>query len=133
MTTWAMIGRELVKCIGPPSTRNVFLCKLNFYTRRYCQKNLCFPDVEKLLTNIQMEREKGKRRGYVQRQELFTIQELFQYLKEENGKEICVIQVPPTLQYVSYFVTCIGNSSRHIKQMAENLCYQVRQKKTITK
>lgn len=89
---------------------------------RSCQTNSY--DTERLLNNVQ-KNVKQRKLEIAQRQNLLTIKELFEFLKEENAKEICVIKVPPSLQYVSHFVTCTGTSSRHIKRMAESLCHHV--------
>ena len=52
---------------------------------------------------------------------LDNMDELVQFLREENGRDICVIRVPPEREYVEYFVVCSGLGTRHIHTMADNL------------
>ncbi|XP_078448650.1 mitochondrial assembly of ribosomal large subunit protein 1 [Lampetra planeri] len=40
-------------------------------------------------------------------------------LHQENGRDLCVINVPPELNYVDYFVVVTGSSTRHLRAMAE--------------
>jgi hypothetical protein len=87
-------------------------------------------DIESLLKNIHNERKarhKKEEKKIIRekRQDIFTIDALVNFLKEENAQEICVIKVPDDLQYVSYFVTCTAVSGRHIQRIAEAICYQV--------
>lgn len=86
--------------------------------------------VEELLTNIQREREmkkkdENKKIQRKERQEIYNINELVEFLKLENATDICVIKVPPCKQYVSYFVICTGANTRHINRMAKTLAFEV--------
>ena len=49
---------------------------------------------------------------------VFDVEEVVDLLRDENGKDICVIAVPPELKYVSYLVIVTGRSTRHIRAMA---------------
>ena len=87
--------------------------------------------IEELLTNIQREREikkkdENKKIQRKERQEIFNINEVVEFLKLENATDICVIKVPPCKQYVSYFVICTGANTRHINRMAKTLAFEVR-------
>ena len=53
------------------------------------------------------------------------IDELVDYLKEENAIDICVIRVPPAMDYVNYFVVCSGFGARHLRRMADGLVAEV--------
>ena len=54
------------------------------------------------------------------------IDELVDYLHEENASDVCVISVPPSLDYVNYFVVCSGFGTRHLRRMADGLIAEVR-------
>ena len=53
------------------------------------------------------------------------IEELVQFLRDENASDICVIRVPPHLDYVDYFVVCSGFGGRHLRRMAGGLAAEV--------
>ena len=53
------------------------------------------------------------------------IEELVQFLRDENASDICVIRVPPHLDYVDYFVVCSGFGGRHLQRMAGGLAAEV--------
>ena len=53
------------------------------------------------------------------------IDELVEYLREENALDICVISVPSSLDYVDYFVVCSGYGARHLRKMADGLVAEV--------
>ena len=53
------------------------------------------------------------------------IEELVEFLREENASDICVINVPLTLDYVNYFVVCSGFGARHLRRMADGLVAEV--------
>ncbi len=53
------------------------------------------------------------------------IEELVQFLRDENASDICVIRVPPHLDYVDYFVVCSGFGGRHLRRMADGLVAEV--------
>ena len=46
-------------------------------------------------------------------------------LHDENASDICVIRVPPQLDYVDYFVVCSGFGARHLRRMADGLVAEV--------
>ncbi|XP_006880433.1 PREDICTED: mitochondrial assembly of ribosomal large subunit protein 1 [Elephantulus edwardii] len=48
----------------------------------------------------------------------FDIDVLVSLLRQENAKDICVIQVPPEMKYTEYFVIVSGTSTRHLNAMA---------------
>ncbi|XP_042540991.1 mitochondrial assembly of ribosomal large subunit protein 1 [Dipodomys spectabilis] len=48
----------------------------------------------------------------------FDIDMLVSLLRQENARDICVIKVPPEMQYTDYFVIGSGTSTRHIHAMA---------------
>ena len=60
------------------------------------------------------------------RTRLVNIEELVEFLREENASDVCVIRVPPHLDYVDYFVVCSGFGSRHLRRMAGALVTEVR-------
>ncbi|XP_048195651.1 mitochondrial assembly of ribosomal large subunit protein 1 [Perognathus longimembris pacificus] len=47
----------------------------------------------------------------------FDIDMLVSLLRQENARDICVIKVPPEMQYTDYFVIGSGTSTRHIHAM----------------
>ncbi|XP_036617065.1 mitochondrial assembly of ribosomal large subunit protein 1 [Trichosurus vulpecula] len=49
----------------------------------------------------------------------FDIDLLVSLLRQENAKDICVIQVSPELKYTDYFVVVSGTSPRHLEAMAQ--------------
>ena len=53
------------------------------------------------------------------------IEELVEFLWEENASDICAINVPLTLDYVNYFVVCSGFGARHLRRMADGLVAEV--------
>ena len=53
------------------------------------------------------------------------IEELVEFLRDENASDICVIRVPPHLDYVDYFVVCSGFGARHLRRMADGLVAEV--------
>ena len=54
------------------------------------------------------------------------IEELVEFLQDENANDICVIRVPPHLDCVNYFVICSGFGARHLRRMADGLVAEVR-------
>ncbi|XP_016072472.1 PREDICTED: mitochondrial assembly of ribosomal large subunit protein 1, partial [Miniopterus natalensis] len=48
----------------------------------------------------------------------FDIDMLVSLLRQENARDICVIQVPPEMKYTDYFVIGSGTSTRHLHAMA---------------
>ena len=59
------------------------------------------------------------------RMSLMEIHELVDYLRNENASDICVIRVPPSMDYVDYFVVCSGFGARHLRRMADGLVAEV--------
>ena len=53
------------------------------------------------------------------------VEELVGFLRDENARDICVIRVPPQLDYVDYFVVCSGFGGRHLRRMADGLVAEV--------
>ncbi|NXA52543.1 MASU1 protein, partial [Nothocercus julius] len=49
----------------------------------------------------------------------FNIDFVVSLLRQENAKDICVIQVSPELRYCDYFIVVSGSSTRHLHAMAE--------------
>uniref|UniRef100_A0A4X2JRX5 Mitochondrial assembly of ribosomal large subunit protein 1 n=1 Tax=Vombatus ursinus TaxID=29139 RepID=A0A4X2JRX5_VOMUR len=49
----------------------------------------------------------------------FDINLLVSLLRQENARDICVIQVSPELKYTDYFVVVSGSSPRHLQAMAQ--------------
>ncbi|XP_010005953.1 PREDICTED: mitochondrial assembly of ribosomal large subunit protein 1 [Chaetura pelagica] len=48
----------------------------------------------------------------------FNIDFAVALLRQENAKDICVIQLPPEINYSNYFVIVSGSSTRHLHAMA---------------
>ena len=84
-------------------------------------------DIQGLLHNIQKSRAKKKevvvkdRKGAV-----MNIEELVEFLREQNARDVVVIELPPGVDYVRYFVVCSGMGSRHIGRMADSIVAEVR-------
>ncbi|KFV75385.1 Mitochondrial assembly of ribosomal large subunit protein 1, partial [Dryobates pubescens] len=57
----------------------------------------------------------------------FNIDFVVALLRQENAKDICVIQLPPEIQYCNYFVIVSGSSTRHLHAMAHYMLKMVRQ------
>lgn len=57
-----------------------------------------------------------------------SIEELVDFLRDENATDICVIRIPPEREYVEYFVVCSGFGTRHIHTIADNLAAEVNEK-----
>ncbi|KYO26806.1 mitochondrial assembly of ribosomal large subunit protein 1 [Alligator mississippiensis] len=51
----------------------------------------------------------------------FNIDFVVTLLRQENAKDICVIQVPPEFKYSDYFIIVSGTSTRHVQAMAQYL------------
>ena len=86
-------------------------------------------NLQDLLERIQRERSEQKERLMKKTRERrsapMEISELVHFLRGENAQDICVIRVAPEREYVSYFITCSGMGTRHIRAMAENLAAEV--------
>ena len=50
---------------------------------------------------------------------MYDVEELVTLIREENGRDICVVEVPSVFKYVDHMVIVTGRSTRHIKAMAE--------------
>ncbi|XP_075602125.1 mitochondrial assembly of ribosomal large subunit protein 1 [Balearica regulorum gibbericeps] len=48
----------------------------------------------------------------------FNIDFVVALLRQENAKDICVIQLPPEIKYCNYFIIVNGSSTRHLHAMA---------------
>ncbi|KAM6375875.1 mitochondrial assembly of ribosomal large subunit protein 1 [Alca torda] len=48
----------------------------------------------------------------------FDIDFVVALLRQENAKDICVIQLPPEIKYCNYFIIVSGSSTRHLHAMA---------------
>ncbi|NXT93371.1 MASU1 protein, partial [Anhinga rufa] len=48
----------------------------------------------------------------------FNIDFVVALLRQENAKDICVIQLPPEVRYCNYFIVVSGSSTRHLHAMA---------------
>lgn len=84
-------------------------------------------DLQALLRNIQHQQEEQSRRTQREkRSSLMNVEELVEFLREENARDVCVIEVPPEMDYVDYFIVCSGMGSRHIGRMADHLASEVR-------
>ncbi|XP_048367692.1 mitochondrial assembly of ribosomal large subunit protein 1 [Sphaerodactylus townsendi] len=51
----------------------------------------------------------------------FSIDHMVSLLRQENAKDICVIQLPPEMKYSNYFIIVGGSSTRHLRAMAQYL------------
>ncbi|XP_062478510.1 mitochondrial assembly of ribosomal large subunit protein 1 [Pezoporus occidentalis] len=49
----------------------------------------------------------------------FNIDFVVALLRQENAKNICVIQLPPEVKYCDYFIIVSGSSPRHLHAMAQ--------------
>ncbi|XP_068126375.1 mitochondrial assembly of ribosomal large subunit protein 1 [Hyperolius riggenbachi] len=49
----------------------------------------------------------------------FNINVLVNLLRQENGKDLCVIRTPPEMKYAEYFVIVGAASTRHLQAMAQ--------------
>ncbi|CAI5788570.1 Uncharacterized protein PODLI_1B035178 [Podarcis lilfordi] len=52
---------------------------------------------------------------------VFSIDYMVSLLRQENAKNICVIELPPELKYSHYFIIVSGTSPRHLHAMAQYL------------
>ncbi|KFW68289.1 Mitochondrial assembly of ribosomal large subunit protein 1, partial [Pygoscelis adeliae] len=56
----------------------------------------------------------------------FNIDFVVPLLRQENAKDICVIQLPPEIKYCNYFIIVSGSSTRHLHAMAHYMLKMVR-------
>ena len=83
-------------------------------------------NLRSLLENIQRQQDEQKEKEHrVARTTMMSVEELVEFLRKDNAREICVIAVPPEMDYVEYFVVCSGTGSRHIGRMADHLANEV--------
>ena len=84
-------------------------------------------DLHSLLHNIQRSRaEKSSRVVGGERTSMMEIEELVEFLRQQNARDVVVIELPPDLDYVKYFVVCSGVGTRHIGRIADSLVAEVR-------
>ncbi len=84
-------------------------------------------DIQSLLHNIQKSRLKKEQVVVRERRiSVMTAEEMVEFLRKENARDIVVIELPPEVDYVRYFIVCSGMGSRHIGRMADNLVAEVR-------
>lgn len=57
----------------------------------------------------------------------FNIDLVVALLRQENAKDICVIQLSPEVNYCDYFIIVSGFSTRHLHAMANYMLKMVRQ------
>ncbi|XP_062979807.1 mitochondrial assembly of ribosomal large subunit protein 1 [Elgaria multicarinata webbii] len=60
----------------------------------------------------------------------FSIDQMVSLLRQENAKDICVIQLPPEMKYSNYFIIVSGSSPRHLHAMAHYLIKMYKHLKT---
>ena len=83
-------------------------------------------DLQALLRNIQRHQEEQKKKTMRKmRMSIMRVEELVAFLKEENARDVCVIEVAAEMDYVDYFIVCSGMSTRHLGRMADNLASEV--------
>lgn len=83
-------------------------------------------DLRNLLYNIQKSKADKDRAAVAEkRTDMMTVEQLVQFLREHNARDVCVIQLPPELDYVEYFVVCTALGIRHIGRMADSLQAEV--------
>ncbi|XP_030045825.1 mitochondrial assembly of ribosomal large subunit protein 1 [Microcaecilia unicolor] len=49
----------------------------------------------------------------------FNIDILVALLRQENGRDICVVRLPPEMKYTDYFVIVSASSTRHLQAMTQ--------------
>lgn len=54
-----------------------------------------------------------------------SVAEVTDLLRQERGKDLCVINISPEYCYVDHLIICSGSSTRHLKGMANSLKSQV--------
>ncbi|XP_035173405.1 mitochondrial assembly of ribosomal large subunit protein 1 [Oxyura jamaicensis] len=62
----------------------------------------------------------------------FNIDFVVALLRQENAKDICVIQVPPEIKYCNYFIIVSGSSTRHLHAMAHYMMKMYKHQKEDT-
>ena len=83
-------------------------------------------DLRSLLYNIQKSKAEKDRAAVAERRtSMMTVEQLVEFLHEHNARDVCVIQVPPELDYVEYFVVCTAMGTRHVGRVADSLQAEV--------
>ncbi|XP_026698871.1 mitochondrial assembly of ribosomal large subunit protein 1, partial [Athene cunicularia] len=59
----------------------------------------------------------------------FNIDFVVALLRQENAKDICVIQLPPEIKYCNYFIIVSGSSTRHLHAMAHYMLKMYKHRK----
>ncbi|XP_077997728.1 uncharacterized protein LOC144450859 [Glandiceps talaboti] len=62
---------------------------------------------------------------------VFNIEELVHILREENVRDICVINIPKEKKYVDYFVIVSCRSTRHLQAVTQYVVQMHKQKKRL--
>jgi len=84
-------------------------------------------NLRSLLQNIQRQQDQLRDKDQKPpRTSMMSLEELVEFLRQDNARDICAIAVPPEKDYVAYFVVCSGTGSRHIGRMADHLANEVR-------
>ncbi|KAL7976669.1 hypothetical protein Chor_008618 [Crotalus horridus] len=63
---------------------------------------------------------------------VFSIDDMISLMRQENAKDICVINLPPEIKYSNYFIISSGSSTRHLHAMAQYLVKMYKHKKNDT-
>lgn len=83
-------------------------------------------DLRNLLYNIQKSKaDKDSAAVAEKRTSMMPVEQLVQFLREHNTRDVCVIQLPPELDYVEYFLVCTAMGTRHIGRVADSLQAEV--------
>ena len=87
-------------------------------------------DIQSLLYNIQKSRLRRREGGEElvvreRRTTAMSAQEITELLREQNARDVVVLELPPDVDYVKYFIICSGMGTRHIGRMADNLVAEV--------
>uniref|UniRef100_A0A8D0B8P3 Mitochondrial assembly of ribosomal large subunit protein 1 n=1 Tax=Salvator merianae TaxID=96440 RepID=A0A8D0B8P3_SALMN len=61
---------------------------------------------------------------------VFSIDDMVSLLRQENAKDICVIELTPEMKYSNYFIIVSGSSTRHLQAMAQYLVKMYKHQKT---
>lgn len=84
--------------------------------------------VEELLTNVQVDVEETEDKTVAaERSTPLSIEECVEILREENACGVCAIELgsKTAQKYATYFVTCSGTSTRHLRAMTDRLKKEV--------
>ena len=50
---------------------------------------------------------------------VFDLEDIVQILRDERMRDICVIEIPPELQYAKHLILATAFNSRHLKNTSE--------------